>query len=77
MREKAICCSSRADPRQWCHQRYWLMVKLLQFLIKQYTWDILYAQKIVKTLPCSLRTTSGNSLTCLLLILGSYTHLLK
>ena len=41
----------KADSQLWCHQRYWLMVKLLLYLIKQCIWDILFVQKIVKTLP--------------------------
>ena len=39
---KVNCCTSRADPRPWYHQRYWLMVRLLLYLIKQCIWDILF-----------------------------------
>ena len=62
---KVKCCTSRANPQLWSHQRYWLMVKLLLYLKINSTFETYnFVQNIVKTLSWPPRRTSGNILTC-------------
>ena len=75
---KVNCCTSRADLRPWYHST---MVPVIGEIVaisdKTVHFGHTICTKIVKTLPWPLRETSGNSSTCLLLILGSYAYLLK